>query len=324
MAFSDMPLEQLESYKPVREEATDFDSFWADTLAQAREHDLNPVFEQVDYGLKLVETYDVTFSGYGGQRIKGWLILPTQRSGWLPCVVEYIGYSGGRGFPTNWLTWANVGYANLVMDTRGLGWAIGNHGATPDLPVDGANPSAPGYMTQGILDPKTYYYRRLFTDAARAVEVAQAHPDVDPERIAATGGSQGGGIAIAAGGLNPAIRVIMADVPFLCHYRRAVEKSDRAPYSEITTFLKSHRDKVDRVFHTLSYFDGVNFAARITAKALLSVGLKDETCPPSTVYAAYNHLAGEKEMRVYSYNDHEGGGPFQLVEKIRFLAGLWG
>ncbi len=324
MAFFDMPLDQLEVYKPVREEEPDFDAFWSDTLAQARKHDLNPVFERVDYGLKLVETYDVTFSGYDGQRIKGWLLLPAQREGKLPCVVEYIGYSGGRGFPTNWLTWASAGYAHLVMDTRGQGWSTGNHGATPDLPVDGANPSVPGFMTQGILDPGTYYYRRLFTDAARAVDTAQSHPDIDGERIAATGGSQGGGITIAAAGLNPDIKVIMPDVPFLCHYRRATSITDRSPYSEITTFLKSHRDQIDIAFRTLSYFDGMNFAARTNAQALFSVALMDLTCPPSTIYAAYNQLAGEKQMRVYPYNDHEGGGPFHTVEKIRYLTALWG
>ncbi len=324
MAFFDMPLEQLEVYQPAREEQPDFDAFWANTLAQARQHELNPVFERVDYGLKLIETYDVTFSGYGGQRVKGWLLLPAQREGRLPCVVEYIGYSGGRGFPTSWLTWASAGYAHLVMDTRGQGWSAGNHGATPDLPVDGANPSAPGFMTQGILDPATYYYRRVFTDAVRAVEAAQSHPDIDAERIAATGGSQGGGITIAAGGLNPAIKVIMPDVPFLCHYRRATSITDRAPYSEITMFLKGHRDQIETAFNTLSYFDGVNFAPRVQAKALFSVALMDFTCPPSTIYAAYNHLPGEKEMRVYPYNDHEGGGPFHTVEKIRYLNGFWG
>ncbi len=323
MAFFDMPLDQLEVYKPTREEPADFDAFWADTLSAARQHPLDAVFEPVDFGLKLLDTYDVTFSGYGGQRIKGWLLLPKQRTEPLPCVVEYIGYSGGRGFPVNWLTWASAGYAHLVMDTRGQGWSIGNRGDTPDLP-DGANPFAPGFMTQGIVDPKTYYYRRLFTDAVRAVETAQSHPAVDSERIAATGGSQGGGITLAAGGLEPAIKVIMPDVPFLCHYRRATSITDRSPYSEITTFLKGHRDLIDVVFNTLSYFDGVNFSARIKAKALFSVALMDLTCPPSTIYAAYNQLSGDKEIRVYPYNDHEGGSAFQTVEKIKYLNAIWG
>ncbi|MBP7818378.1 MAG: acetylxylan esterase, partial [Phenylobacterium sp.] len=77
------------------------------------------------------------------------------------------------------------------------------------------------------------------------------------------------------------------------------------------------------VLRTLSYFDGVNFAARARARALFSVGLMDTICPPSTVYAAYNHWAGDKDIRVWRFNNHEGGGDFQTVEKIRFLRSIW-
>ena len=101
--FFDMALEKLRTYLPEREEPADFDSFWADTLYGARQHPLSPIFEPIDYGLRTVETFDVTFNGYDGQPIKGWLLLPKDRSKPLPCVVEYIGYSGGRGFPTDWL-----------------------------------------------------------------------------------------------------------------------------------------------------------------------------------------------------------------------------
>jgi len=73
------------------------------------------------------------------------------------------------------------------------------------------------------------------------------------------------------------------------------------------------------VFETLSYFDGVNFAPRATAPALFSTALMDIICPPSTVYAAYNHYAAEKDIRTWPYNGHEGGGSFQVQEKIAFL-----
>jgi cephalosporin-C deacetylase len=318
----DMPLEQLKTYLPPREEPSDFDAFWEQTLAGARDISLDAVFEPVDFGLRTVETFDVTFNGYGGQPIKGWLLLPRQRPGPLPCVVEYIGYGGGRGFPTDWLVWSSAGFAHLVMDTRGQGSAW-MQGETPDPEPDGSSPHHPGFMTRGVLDPQTYYYRRVFTDGVRAVEAAKTHPAVDAERIAVTGGSQGGGITIAVGGLEPDVAVVMPDVPFLCHYRRATEISDAAPYSEIAKYLQTHRDKVDVVFKTLAYFDGVNFAARSNAQALFSVGLMDLTCPPSTVFAAYNYFAGPKQIRIYQYNNHEGGGNYQTVEKVKFLNEIW-
>jgi len=320
--FFDMPLEQLKTYLPPREEPSDFDTFWGQTLAEARAFPLNAVFEAVDYGLRTVETFDVTFNGYDGQLIKGWLLLPLQRPGPLPCVVEYIGYGGGRGFPTDWLVMSSAGYAHLVMDTRGQG-SVWQQGDTPDPEPDGSSPHYPGFMTRGILDPRTYYYRRVFADGVRAVEAAKAHPAVDAGRIAVTGGSQGGGITLAVGGLEPSVSVVMPDVPFLCHYRRATEITDATPYNEIVQYCKAHRDKIDTVFNTLSYFDGVNFAARSNAQALFSVGLMDLICPPSTVFAAYNHFAGPKDIRIYQYNNHEGGGNYQTVEKVKFLAQVW-
>jgi cephalosporin-C deacetylase len=323
MPFFDMPLELLEQYKPVRQETADFDAFWQRTLDETRQHDLNARFATADFGLKLIETYDVTFAGYDGQPVKGWLLLPKERSGPLPCVVEYIGYGGGRGFPTDWLLWSTAGYAHLIMDTRGQGsrWRQGD---TADLPTHGSSPHVPGFMTLGVLDPETYYYRRVFMDGVRAVEAVLGHTAVDPERIAVTGGSQGGGITIAVAGLlTQTVKAAMPEVPFLCHYRQATEIAETMPYNEIAIFCAAHRDKIETVFNTLSYFDGVNFASRAVANALFSAGLMDTICPPSTVYAAYNHYAGPKEIRAYTYNNHEGGGNHHSLEKIRFLNALW-
>jgi cephalosporin-C deacetylase len=322
MAFFDLPLNELKAYCPDRVEPADFDAFWKSTLDETRKHPLNATFEKVDYGLVAQETFDVTYAGFGRQPIKAWLILPRQRSGKLPCVVEYIGYGGGRNLAIEWLLWASAGYAHFVMDTRGQGsnWSPGE---TPDLYAEGGNPHSPGSMTKGILDPKHYFYRRVFTDAVRAIEAARSHPEIDASQIAVTGGSQGGGITIAAAGLVPDVVAAMPDVPFLCHYRLATEIVDTYPYKEIVDFLNTHRDKVETVFNTLAYFDGVNLSARAKAKTLFSVALMDQICPPSTVFAAYNHWAGAKDIKIYTYNQHEGGRAFQTAEKLKFLKTIW-
>ena len=192
-------------------------------------------YERVDTGLRSVETFDVTFPGFDGQPIRGWLQLPAGAGGPLPCVVTYVGYGGGRSLPADHLLWASAGYAHLVMDTRGQGsgWTPGD---TPDAGAAG-DPQAPGVMTRGIEDPAGYYYRRLMTDAVRAVDAAKAHPAVDPARIAVGGGSQGGGLALAVAGLRSDLRAAFMDVPFLCHYRRASEITDAAPYVELATLV---------------------------------------------------------------------------------------
>ena len=322
MALFDLSLDQLKVYKPERNEPSDFDSFWAATLSDARSHSLAATFAPIDYKLRQLESFDVTFNGYGGQPVKAWFQIPKYREGPLPCIVEYIGYGGGRSFPSDWLLWPSAGYAHLVMDTRGQGSAW-SPGETSDYEPQGSSPQFPGFMTRGILSQHTYYYRRVFTDAVRAIEAARTHPAVDASRIVVTGGSQGGGITLAAAGLMTDVVAAMPDVPFLCHYRRATEITDGHPYQEIAKFCQTHRDKIEQVFSTLSYFDGINFAARAKASGLFSVGLMDEICPPSTVFAAYNHFGGNKDIRIYRYNHHEGGGTYQAIEKLRFVADLF-
>lgn len=321
MPLFDMPLEEMRVYKPPRDEPDDFDAFWAATLAEARARDLNAVFERADFGLATLDVYDVTFSGFNGERIKGWYMRPRGNKGPLPAVVEYIGYGGGRAFPIEWLPFPSAGFAYLVMDTRGQG-SVWSRGDTPDA-GSGAHPSAPGFMTQGILDKRTYYYRRLITDAARAVEAISTRAEVDSTRVAVNGQSQGGGLSIAVAGLLPEVKVCFADVPFMQHFRRAIEITPSDPYPEIARFLQVHRDKIDAVLRTLSYCDGLNFAARMQARTLYSVGIMDTICPPSTVYASYNHVSSEKEIVEYHFNNHEGGGFQHTVEKIRYLRRLW-
>lgn len=321
--FFDLPLEELQRYCPGRNEPLDFDQFWAQTLVDARTVPMVPVLHPYAIEAATIEAFDVTFPGFGGQPIKAWALVPRRRSGKLACVVEFIGYGGGRGTPFDWLTWSALGYVHIVMDTRGQGsgWL---HGVTPDTPdpeVDSSTPQVPGFMTRGILSPRAYYYRRVFTDAVRAVEAARAMPFVDGAKIIVTGGSQGGGIAIAVAGLVPGVAAAMPDVPFLCDIKTATGLTDRDPYREIVQYCKVHRHSVDDVFRTLAYFDGMNFAPRARCRALFSVGLMDDVCPPRTVFAAYNHFGGPKEIRVWPYNQHEGGQSAQTLEKIAWLRG---
>jgi cephalosporin-C deacetylase len=324
MAFIDMPLEELEAYRPTRNAPPDLDAFWQNTLSDARSHPIAATFAPCDVGLRTLDVFDVTYAGFGGQPVKGWFLTPRSARGPLPCIVQYIGYGGGRAFPINWLDWPSLGYAHFVMDTRGQGssWM---HGDTPDPEPANTNPQYPGFMTRGILNPHTYYYRRVFTDAVRAVEAALSHPLVDANRLAVQGVSQGGGLTLAAASLAPnLVKAALPDVPFLCHYRRATQLIDTMPYSEIRNYLKVHREQVGLAFQTLSYFDGMNLVSRATAPALFSVGLMDDICPPSTVYAAYNYYAGPKQIEVYEFNNHEGGQTHQRLRQIAFLNDLWG
>jgi cephalosporin-C deacetylase len=317
----DLSPAELEAYAPDVREPADFDDFWATTLTESRRWDAAPDVVRADTPFTALDVFDVTFPGFGGDPVKAWLTLPAGASGPLPAVVEYQGYGGGRGLPGERLGWAAAGYAHLLMDTRGQGSMWGAGGDTPD--PHGTGPSSSGFMTRGIEDPADYYYRRVFTDAVRAVDAVRTLPQVDADRVAVCGGSQGGGIAISAAGLSDGLVAVMPDVPFLCHFERAVGFTDADPYQEVVRYLSVHRGADDRVFETLSYFDGANMAKRADAAALYSVALMDTICPPSTVYAAYNRHAGStKQIEVYTHNGHEGGQAFQFLAQARFLSTL--
>ncbi len=315
MPFFDLPLAKLRTYRVPDKPPRDFAAFWKRTLAETAAFPLNPRFLQhSDPIYRLVDVYNVTFRGYMGQHVKGWFIEPAGNTAPLPCIITFVGYGGGRSLPIDHVMPAAAGFAHLVMDTRGQGssWSPGD---TPDEAPSG--PAVPGFMTRGIDNPDHYYYRRVYTDAVRAVQSAAAHPHVDPARLAVTGASQGGGIAIAAAGLlRNRIKLVMADVPYLCHFRRATTLIDTQPYAEIVRYLNCHRDLIDQTFHTLSYFDGLHFAPRITARALFSAGLMDTICPPSCVFAAYNRVQSKKSINLYEFNNHEGGGPFQALQRL--------
>ncbi|MDR1212659.1 MAG: acetylxylan esterase [Propionibacteriaceae bacterium] len=314
----DLSAAELRAYRPEVAEPGDFDQFWASTLADHSPRETRAELTPEPSRLKLVDVWDVSFGGFDNHPIKAWLIAPKGASGPLPGLIEFIGYGGGRGLPHERLAWATAGYAYLYVDLRGQGSAWGAGGETPD-PV-GSGPAAPGSMTRGIESPGTYFYRRVFVDAVRAVEVMRQLPLVDAERLTVAGGSQGGGITIAVAGLTQGLAAALPDVPFLCHFERAVGFTDQGPYPEIVRYLSVHRGAESQVFDTLSYFDGVNFARRASAPALFSVGHLDPVCPPSTVYAAFNHWAAEAEMVDYPFNEHEGGGPFQWQRQADWLA----
>jgi cephalosporin-C deacetylase len=237
----------------------------------------------------------------------------------LPAVVEFVGYGRGRGLPVERLAWPAAGYAHLLMDPRGQGDQYGNGGDTPDPHRGTAGGARP--TTDGILTPEHYYYRRLITDAVRAVDALRALPGVDAGRVAAAGNSQGGGLAIAVAGLVPDLFALLASAPFLCHVERALALTDAPPYGEIAQYLAVHRTAHERVRRTLSYVDGVAFARRAAAPAHFGVGLRDTVCPPSTAFAAYNAYRGpDKTMHVYEFNGHEGGEALHLRRQLDWLA----
>lgn len=310
----DLPVDQLEAYSYSEPEPSDFDDFWAGTLAAQADVPLDARFVVIDSELRTIRALDITFRGYAGSQVKGWLLLPAQHTEPLPVIIEYLGYGSGRGAPIESLAYASAGFAHAILDSRGQGSSF-RVGHTAD--GYGAGPSVPGFMTRGILDRDDYYYRRLYTDAYRFVDAIKGHPAVDSSRVTVSGRSQGGALSIVAAGLRDDIALAVPHVPFLSAFQRAVEVTDNNPYGELVRWMATHRTEVDAAFATLSYFDAVAFARRAACPARFSVALHDLVSPPSTVYAAYNAYTGPKQMTVWRFNDHAAGGPEDTLRTIR-------
>jgi cephalosporin-C deacetylase len=123
--------------------------------------------------------------------------------------------------------------------------------------------------------------------------------------VAVSGASQGGGLSLAAAALAAdSVVLCHADVPFLCDIQRAITLAPNPPYTEIPDFLNENVQLIDATLNTLRYVDCALLARRITARTLVSVGLMDDICPPSTVYAAYNEITAPKDIEIYPYSGH--------------------
>lgn len=317
MPSIDMPLDQMRQYKPSLYREEDFQSFWETTIADAAAQPLNAELIPYDLPGRRVQCYAVRFDGFdggsaarnpnGGGRIAGWYLRPAA-AGKYPGLCVYHGYSGRGTRPLDLLAIASQGVCVLSMDCRG------QNGQSQDVSVAPEGHQL-GWMTKGIRDPNHYYFRYVFADAVRALELLARRDEVDESRLAITGISQGGGITLAVAALSERPILAMPDVPYLCDYRRAVQIAPAGPYQEISNFLKQFPALYDQSVRTLSYHDNMNLAPWIRCRTVILNCLWDDICPPSTIYAAYNHITAEKQMEVYPFHKHEV--PYEHTE-LRF------
>lgn len=318
MAWFDLPLTQLRAYTGESVAPADLWEHWEALLKETDAHPLDLTLEPIDNRLRLVDAFDVTFTGHGGQRVRGWLHVPAAAAP-RGLIVRFHGYSGGRGLPLPDM------FVAAELDSRGQGWDGSQlFPSTPDS--SGAN-SAPGLLTRGVHDPREHYYARLYVDAVRLTQAAARMPGA-AQGIAVAGASQGRALAIATAGLaglaGVALRAALVDVPFLCDIRRAVRLVDTVPYGEVARWLRARPHEVERVYEVLSYVDNVHLAARAGCPVLFSVGLEDTICPPSTVFAAFNSWRGvPKEIEVYQHNGHEGGQDAHVWRQLEWLSAIF-
>jgi len=319
MPMLDMPLKKLRVYQGTNPRPDDFDAFWDARLKELDSLDPEVNLRPAGFQVPFAECLDMTFTGVGGARVYAKLIRPKGVQAPHPAVLMFHGYSGDSGDWCDKLAYAALGYTVAAMDCRGQG------GRSQD-PGGHAGNTLHGHIIRGLDGPpEEMMYVQLYLDTVQLARVVMDMPDVDPGRVAASGGSQGGGLTLACAALEPRISRAASTFPFLSDYRRVWEMDlVKTAYREVRDYFKRfdpRHERVGEIFAKLGYIDVQHLCPRIRGEVYMAVGLVDETCPPSTQFAAYNKIASKKSMALYPDFGHEGlKGHADLV--FQFLADL--
>ncbi|MEZ4583536.1 MAG: acetylxylan esterase [Caldilineaceae bacterium] len=299
----DMPMEQLREYQGVNPRPGDFDAFWDRGLAEVRALDPQVELVPADFQAPFADCYHMYFTGTGGARVHAKLLRPKQSDGPHPAVLMFHGYSGNAGDWSEKLGYVAMGYTVAALDCRGQGGLSEDRGGVTGWTLR-------GHIVRGLGDdPEKMLYRHIFLDTALLARIVMEMDDVDATRVAATGGSQGGGLTLACAALTPEIKLAAPVFPFLCDYRRVCDlELAKDAYAELEEWFRRFdplHEREDAVFTQLGYVDVQHLAPRIRGQVVMTVGLNDRICPPSTQFAAYNKIPSTKSLRIYPDFGHE-------------------
>ena len=302
---------RADRYGTSVERPPDFDDFWAAILAEAAAIPLNPSLLHLPHrSTPTVDVYEIGYDSLDGLRIAGWYCLPNEAhlSPPYPALLLMPGYISEPTLPK---AWARLGYAAVGVAPRGKLRSNARY-----------NPGYPGLLVDNIVDRNTYAYRGFYIDACRAVDFVQSRPEVDASRIGVHGGSQGGALTITTAALRPeAITCGAPGAPYLCGIMDAASLTHSWPYEEINDYLRRYPERQEQVRQTVAYFDGINFAPRITCPMLINIGLGDDVCPPETGYALVAAMPGPTELHAYADCAHDAGSALAHQAKVNaFLA----
>lgn len=304
MAVIDMPLEELKQYKGISPCPADFDIFWQDSLDEMKSVDAQTQITKADFQTSFADCYDMYFTGVRDTRVYAKLLIPKGKKN-CPAVLCFHGYTGSSGDWIQYLSYAAQGFVVAAMDCRGQGGKSQDSGGLNQTIIR-------EHITRALNDePRNSSFRNIFLDTAQLADIVSKLDEVDPNKLAAKGGSQGGALTIACSALaNDLIKKAVSALPFLSDYKRVWEMDMRTgAYMEIWDYFRRFdplHENEDEVFNSLGYIDVQNFARWVKADVLMALSLRDDVCPPSTQFAVYNKITSNKQMQLYHDFGHEG------------------
>ena len=301
----------------------DFDSFWAESMKRL-DATTSPEPTIVRIPEKCTKAFDffrISFNTFGGRRVYGMLTIPTDKSksrnGKFP--VRFHVPSAGEGIWTGSLSGAPdaicmmITVHTLFETPFGLEEIKACHRKNREYLLEKYGIAS--YAVAGLdKGREEYYFYYALVGINRGVNWLASRPDVDLSDFTYLGGSQGGGFGLYLLGLNKHFTRGVLYVPGMSDLMgyKAGRASGWPRYDQYPYFRKDgHLAAAEK---NAPYFDGANFAERITCPVRVTVGFADTICPPDGVYAAYNHIAS-KDKKIYDGIGRGHGGPQPELRK---------
>ena len=282
--------------EPSSNAPEDFDEFWASKKRLLATVPVNARITPVRSFRLGVEVFDVQADSIGAG-VSGYLVRPKgAQMKSLPIVLSVHAAGVSSSFVGTATDWARTGA--LAMD-------LNAHGLPNGRPKDYYDRHAAGglkdYQVSGRASRETVYFLEMYLRLVRALDVLTARPEWDGRTVVVVGTSQGGAQALAAAGLDSRVTFFAASAPAACDHTGAlIGRVTGWPY-----LISAEETGAPALTKAARYFDGVNFAARVKVPSCFTVAFCDTTCPPTTVYAAYNEIRAEKAI----FTDVRSGHP---------------
>ena len=296
-----------ETIKPTIGLPSDFNNFWANSIRELSKIPLNPVVELVkESSTEHVSVYHISIQNIHGSKVYGMLCVP-KKEGKYPAVLKVPG-AGVRPYKGD-LALAEKGVITLE---------IGIHGVPVNMPAEVYNSLATGALfgyPSSNLDNKTnYYYQRVYLGCVRALDFLVSQPAYDGKNLAVYGGSQGGALSIVTAALDSRVKYLGALYPALSDVTGYLyNRAGGWPHLFNSANISNNNTKAK--LETCQYYDVVNFAKQLKVPGFYSWGFNDETCPPTSMYAAYNSISAPKELAIYKETGH-----FNIAEQREKMA----
>ena len=289
-----------EKLRPYCQEPKDFDAFWKKALDAARKNDLNPTKRLLpERCTKDMNVYEVSYvNNNWNSRMFAILSVPV-KPGKYPALLRVPG-AGVRPYSGD--TYTAPGKC-IVLE-------IGVHGipVTMEQNVydDLHNGALDGYWNFNVAEPDKNYYKRVVTGAVRGVDFIASLPEWDGKTIGVTGTSQGGFLSLAVAALDKRITFLGVVHDAICDYEAELHNVGGGWPHTIYWDMKSGLDKnlINLKVEGGRYYDGVNFARRVTQPGWYSFGYNDEVVPPTSSYSTYNIVTAPKTLSVYQMTGH--------------------